>query len=57
MIQDLFVNSTILISFISLSQQLLRDKGLNRSLPLYMKVLAGLTTGFLGILLMLISIL
>lgn len=56
MIQDLFVNSTILISFISLSQQLLRDKGLNRSSPLYMKVLAGLTTGFLGILLMLFSV-
>lgn len=56
MIQDLFVNSMILISFISLSQQLLRDKGLNHSSPFYMKVLAGLATGFLGILLMLFSV-
>jgi len=56
MVRDLFVNSMILISFISLSQQLLRDKGLNHSSPLYMKVLAGLSTGFLGILLMLFSV-
>lgn len=56
MIQDLFVNSVILISFISLSQQILRDKGLNHASPFYMKVLAGLSTGFLGILLMLFSV-
>lgn len=56
MIRDLFINSMILISFISLSQQLLRDKGLNYSSQLYIKVLAGLTTGFLGILLMSFSV-
>lgn len=56
MVRDLFVNSTILISFISLSQQLLSDKGLNHSSPVYMKVLAGLSTGFLGILLMFFSV-
>lgn len=56
MIQDLFINSMILISFISLSQQLLRDKDLNYSSPLCMKILAGLLTGFLCIILMLFSV-
>lgn len=56
MLKDLFVNTMILISFISFAQQLFRDRDLNRSSPLYMKVLIGLATGFLGILLMLFSI-
>ncbi len=56
MLRDLFINSTILISFIFISSQLFKGNFLNLSLSYKNKFFFGLTQGMLGIILMLFSI-
>ncbi len=56
LISDLFVNAAILISFISLGNQLFREKGTKRLSARRRKILVGLLAGFLGCLLMLYSV-
>ncbi|MCU5525895.1 diguanylate cyclase [Bacillus cereus] len=52
MLRDLFVNTTIIISFIFVGGQLLRDKPLKEGLSFLQKCVIGIFTGILGVLLM-----
>ena len=56
MLRDLFINGTILISFIFISSQIFKRNFLNLSVSYKDKFLFGLTQGILGILLMLFTI-
>ncbi|MBZ9688759.1 diguanylate cyclase [Clostridium estertheticum] len=56
MLSDLFVNATILISFIFLSSQIFKRNFLNLSVSYKNKFLFGLTQGILGVILMLFTI-
>ncbi|HDR4371624.1 MULTISPECIES: GGDEF domain-containing protein [Bacillus cereus group] len=52
MLKDLFVNTTIILSFIFVGGQLLRDKPLKEGFSFGQKCVVGIFTGILGILLM-----
>ncbi|ASL68173.1 GGDEF domain-containing protein [Bacillus cereus] len=52
MLRDLFVNTTIILSFIFVGGQLLRDKPLKEEFSFWQKCVVGIFTGILGILLM-----
>lgn len=52
MLRDLFVNTTIIISFIFVGGQLLRDKPLKEEFSFLQKCVIGIFTGILGVLLM-----
>lgn len=52
MFRDLFVNMTIILSFIFVGAQLLRDKPLKEGFSFWQKCLVGILTGILSILLM-----
>ncbi|HHT7225110.1 diguanylate cyclase [Bacillus thuringiensis] len=52
MLRDLFVNTTIILSFIFVGGQLLRDKPLKERFSFGQKCVVGIFTGILGILLM-----
>ncbi|GAA0722083.1 diguanylate cyclase [Clostridium malenominatum] len=56
MIRDLFINGAILISFISLGNQFLKDRDINVKSSLKVKILCGIATGFLGCILMMYSV-
>ncbi|MGH4124161.1 MAG: diguanylate cyclase [Clostridium sp.] len=56
MLRDLFVNGTILISFIFISSQVFKNNFLNLSVSYKDKFLFGLTQGILGVILMLFTI-
>ncbi|PEB81037.1 diguanylate cyclase [Bacillus nitratireducens] len=52
MFRDLFVNMTIILSFIFVGAQLLRDRPLKEGFSFWQKCLVGILTGILSILLM-----
>ncbi|MCR6784614.1 MULTISPECIES: GGDEF domain-containing protein [Bacillus cereus group] len=52
MLRDLFVNTTIILSFIFIGGQLLRDKPLKEGFSFGQKCVVGIFTGILGVLLM-----
>lgn len=52
MLRDLFVNTTIIISFIFVGGQLLRDKPLKEGFSFLQKCVIGIFTGISGVLLM-----
>ncbi|PHE12423.1 GGDEF domain-containing protein [Bacillus toyonensis] len=52
MLRDLFVNTTIILSFIFIGGQLLRDSPLKEGFSFWQKCVVGIFTGILGILLM-----
>lgn len=56
MLRDLFINGTILISFIFISSQIFKKNFLNVSLSYKHKLFFGLTQGLLGIILMLFTV-
>ena len=56
MLKDLFVNATILITFIFIISQIFKNRILNLSISFKYKILFGLTQGILGIILMLFTI-
>lgn len=56
MISDFFLNATILISFLSISSHFFRSLDLNRQTNLRAKIIAGMLSGFLGIILMSYSV-
>ncbi|MCB2355097.1 GGDEF domain-containing protein [Clostridium estertheticum] len=56
MLKDLFVNATILITFILITSQIFKNGTLNLSISYKYKFLFGLTQGILGIILMLFTI-
>lgn len=56
MLRDLFINSTILISFIFISSQIFKKNILNLSVSYKYKFFFGITQGILGIILMLFTI-
>ncbi|MGH4138903.1 diguanylate cyclase [Clostridium sp.] len=56
MLRDIFINGTILISFIFISSQIFKKTFLNLSLSYKNKFFFGLTQGILGIILMLFTI-
>lgn len=51
MLRDLFVNTTIILSFIFIGGQLLRDSPLKEGFSFWQKCVVGIFTGILGILL------
>lgn len=56
MIGDLFVNMTIIISFISIVSQLLKKYEINREPSIKVKIIIGTITGVLGVTLMKFSV-
>lgn len=56
MITELFINSCILITFISISQNFVMKKDISENSSIPLKILTGTCAGLLGILLMLFSI-
>ncbi|MEJ9234432.1 diguanylate cyclase [Bacillus cereus] len=56
MLRDLFVNTTIILSFIFIGGQLLRDKPLKEGFSFGQKCVVGIFTGILGIVLMYFSV-
>lgn len=52
MLRDLFVNTTIILSFIFVGGQLLRERPLKEGFSFWQKCVVGILTGILGILLM-----
>ncbi|ENQ3111630.1 GGDEF domain-containing protein [Bacillus anthracis] len=52
MLRDLFVNTTIILSFIFIGGQLLRDKPLKEEFSFWQKCIVGIFTGILSVLLM-----
>ncbi|HDR7389874.1 diguanylate cyclase [Bacillus toyonensis] len=56
MLRDLFVNTTIILSFIFIGGQLLRDSPLKEGFSFWQKCVVGIFTGILGILLMLFGV-
>lgn len=55
MLKDLFINATILITFISLGNQLLKNSTLSPSSPLIIRIVFGGLAGTFGCILMLFS--
>jgi diguanylate cyclase len=56
LLEDLFVNTSILISFISLGSQLIKRYNFDESYDLNTKIIIGLFSGTLGILLMMFGL-
>lgn len=56
MLNDLFINGAILIAFISIGNQILINREIVPSAPLKLRILFSITSGFLGVLLMINSI-
>lgn len=56
MISQIFMNSCILITFISISQNFIKNKDINHRSPIILKVIIGIWAGMLGVLLMLYSV-
>jgi diguanylate cyclase len=56
MISEIFMNSCILITFISVSQNFIKNKDINYSPSFLLKFIMGIWAGLLGILLMLYSV-
>ncbi len=56
MVKDLFVNAAILISFISIGNQIFKNSGLDLSSSNRLKILSGSIAGLLGVLLMIFSV-
>ena len=56
MIYDFFVNTCILITFISVIHIFAKDKDMNNNIPLILKIIFGVSSGVLGIILMLYSV-
>ena len=56
MLRDLFINGTILISFIFINSQIFKKNSLNLSVSYKVKFLYGLAQGILGIILMLFTL-
>ncbi|MCX7614442.1 MAG: GGDEF domain-containing protein [Clostridiales bacterium] len=56
LVKEIFFNVTILISFITLSNQLFREKIATPSSPLHRKLITGIAAGFLGCLLMVFGV-
>lgn len=56
MLRDLFVNACILVTFISISHQLFKDKNLSHKSSIVLKIITGFISGLLGIILMLYSL-
>jgi diguanylate cyclase len=56
MVQDLFLNATILITFITIGNQLFKDRGFSPSSSLRLKITGGIVMGILGCILMLYSV-
>ncbi|WP_395761047.1 GGDEF domain-containing protein [Bacillus sp. 3G2] len=52
MLRDLFVNTTIILSFIFVGGQILRDRPLKEEFSLWQKCVVGMLTGILSVLLM-----
>ncbi|MGD6889943.1 GGDEF domain-containing protein [Bacillus mobilis] len=52
MLRDLFVNTTIILSFIFVGGQILRDKPLKEGFSFWQKCVVGILTGILSVLLM-----
>lgn len=52
MIQDLFINAMLLISFISITQQVFREEGFGKTSTFTVKIITGVVSGLLSILLM-----
>ncbi|MGE7862925.1 GGDEF domain-containing protein [Bacillus mobilis] len=52
MLRDLFVNTTIILSFIFVGGQILRDRPLKEEFSLWQKCVVGMLTGVLSVLLM-----
>ncbi|PEC56142.1 GGDEF domain-containing protein [Bacillus cereus] len=52
MVRDLFVNTTIILSFIFVGGQILRDRPLKGEFSLWQKCVVGMLTGVLSVLLM-----
>ncbi|AYF09341.1 MULTISPECIES: GGDEF domain-containing protein [Bacillus] len=52
MFRDLFVNTTIILSFIFVGGQILRDRPLKEEFSLWQKCVVGMLTGILSVLLM-----
>ncbi len=52
MLRDLFVNTTIILSFIFIGGQLLRDRPLKEGISFWQKCVVGIFTGILSVLLM-----
>ncbi|PGU44613.1 GGDEF domain-containing protein [Bacillus cereus] len=52
MVRDLFVNTTIILSFIFVGGQILRDRPLKEEFSLWQKCVVGILTGVLSVLLM-----
>lgn len=56
MFTELFINSCILITFISISQNFVMNEDINQNSSMPLKILTGICSGLLGIILMLFSI-
>lgn len=56
MVRDLFINTTILITFVSIASQIIRDNENMDKHPMVYKLSLGSITGVLGILLMLFAV-
>lgn len=56
MILNFFLNACILITFISIAHIFLKDKDVNNNFSLTLKIIAGVSSGLLGIILMLYSV-
>lgn len=56
LIKDLFVNMAMVISFVSLANQIIKKYDLNNLLPIKLKIIMGVVTGTLGIVLMIYSV-
>jgi diguanylate cyclase len=56
MFQDLFLNGTILITFVTIGNQFFKDCDLNPSSPLGLRFKYGVLTGILGCILMIYSV-
>ncbi|MFL0247202.1 diguanylate cyclase [Candidatus Clostridium stratigraminis] len=56
MVQDLFINAMILISFISIATQIFREESLSKDSSIKVKVVTGVICGLLSILLMIYTV-
>lgn len=56
MVRDLFINAVILIAFVSIRYNFFRDSGISTPVRTRDKILCGLYSGVLGIILMLFSV-
>jgi len=56
MVSNFFLNACILITFISIAHLYLKDKDINNNFTLTLKIIAGVSSGLLGIILMIYSV-